>query len=137
MQSPLPDNFDNVVIPLRLRLTNNSQQMRVTSDTIPVTTKYFSEDGTLNANFYVQDFAMHLNGSTGSPFPLLTNPSSCAAGGFSTIFGDTQANKTAAAAGAVHRDRMRFGAVRADIRPDVHEAGCRFEHRCVRVDHRS
>ena len=36
----------------------------------------------------MQDFAMHINGAGGSPYPFLSNPSSCAASQFGATFGD-------------------------------------------------
>ena len=75
VQSPLPEDYDSVVIPLRLQLVNNSQYLRTFSDSIPITTKYFNEGPEpVDVNFYVKTFDLHLNGSAGSPFPLLTNP---------------------------------------------------------------
>ncbi|MBJ7353265.1 MAG: hypothetical protein JHC98_00430 [Thermoleophilaceae bacterium] len=85
--------FADVIIPLRMQLINNAQQMRVFSDSIPTVVGdiYDPEKFT---QFWVNDFKMHVAGSAGSPFPLLTNPSRCAPGEFSANFGDTEGNRT-------------------------------------------
>jgi hypothetical protein len=87
--------FADVIIPLHIQLNNNAQEMRVYSDTIPtlVGDMYDPEKFT---EFWVNEFTMNVNGSQGSPYPLLTNPSRCAAGNFSAVFGDTEGNKTPA-----------------------------------------
>lgn len=84
--------FSDVVIPLRIQTVNNVHQMRVFSDTIPTTT-YNTAEETFD-DFYVVDFDLHLNGSQGSPYPLLTNPTSCQPDAFATSFGDTELLKT-------------------------------------------
>lgn len=78
-------NYGDVVIPMRMQLVNNASQMRVFSDSIP--TQVYRTDEEVNYDYYVHWFKLHLNGSQGSPFPLLTNPSSCAAGVFATTIG--------------------------------------------------
>lgn len=88
--------FADVIIPLHIQLINNAQTMRVYSNTIPTVVGNIY-DPLEFTQFWVNDFKMHVNGSQGSPYPLLTNPSSCAAGQFSAVFGDTEANKTPAA----------------------------------------
>jgi hypothetical protein len=88
--------FMDVIIPLRIQLTNNAQTMRVFSDSIPTVVGDENEPGVFT-NFWVKEFDMHVDGSQGSPYPLLTNPSSCAAGQFSASFGDTEGTKTPAA----------------------------------------
>lgn len=85
--------FADVIIPLHIQLTNNAQEMRVYSDTIPTLVGNIN-DPTEFTEFWVNEFTMNVYGSQGSPFPLLTNPSSCAAGQFSAVFGDTELNKT-------------------------------------------
>jgi hypothetical protein len=90
--------YENVVIPLRLQLVDNSQYLRTFSDSIPISTPYHAGGIVYDANFYVNDFAMHLTGEAGSPFPLLTNPSSCAAGNWQVDLGDTEDNHVAATA---------------------------------------
>jgi hypothetical protein len=87
--------YADVIIPLRIQLTNNSQTMRVFSDTIPTNVGNIY-DPTLFIRYWLKDFKMHINGSAGSPFPLLTNPSSCAAGQFSNVTGGIAGAKTAA-----------------------------------------
>jgi hypothetical protein len=86
--------FADVIIPLRIQLINNSQQMRVFSDSIPTDVGDI-HDPTVFIRYWLKDFKMHINGSTGSPFPLLTNPSSCAAGQFSNVTGGIEGPKTA------------------------------------------
>jgi hypothetical protein len=88
-----PSPFADVIIPLHLELNNNAQEMRVYSDSIPTVIGNVFEPDTFT-NFWVHDFKMHVNGSQGSPFPLLTNPSRCAAGNFSASFGDTEGTRT-------------------------------------------
>lgn len=89
--------FADVIIPLHIQLINNSQTMRVYSNSIPTVVGNVN-DPTEFTQFWVNDFKMHINGSAGSPYPLLTNPSSCAAGQFSAVFGDTEGNRTPSAA---------------------------------------
>lgn len=87
--------FADTIIPLRMQLINNAQVMRVFSDSIPV--KVGDIDDPLKfTNFWVNEFKLHINGSAGSPYPLLTNPSRCAAGQFDAILGDTEGNKSPA-----------------------------------------
>jgi hypothetical protein len=88
--------FADVIIPLRIQLVNNSQQMRIFSDAIPTVVGDVG-DPTKFTNFWVNDFIMHVRGSQGSSYPLLTNPSSCAASEFTAVFGDKNGNKTPAA----------------------------------------
>lgn len=76
--------FGDVVIPMRLQLINNSGNMRVFSDTIPTQVEWIGQGF---YDFYVENFKMHLNGSQGSPFPLLTNSTTCANGQFSAVIG--------------------------------------------------
>lgn len=76
--------YADVVIPMRLQLVNNSGNMRVFSDSIPTEVERF-EYGMYD--YYVHNFKMHLNGSQGSPFPLLSNPTSCTSSQFSTVIG--------------------------------------------------
>jgi len=95
VNSPVPP-FADVIIPLRVQLTNNAQEMRIFSDSIPTVVGDINKPEKFT-NFWVNEFIMHVHGSEGSPYPLLTNPSSCAAGQFSATFGDTQGTKTAPA----------------------------------------
>lgn len=86
--------FADTIIPLRMQLINNAQTMRIFSDSIPtrVGDIYDPEKFT---NFWVNDFQMHINGSAGSPYPLLTNPTRCTpAGQFDGTFGDTTGQKS-------------------------------------------
>lgn len=85
--------FADVIIPLRLQLIDNVQRMRVFSEDIP-TVVGDVYDPSVFTNFWVNDFKMHINGSAGSPYPLLTNPSRCAAGEFTGSFGDTEGATT-------------------------------------------
>ena len=98
VHTALPEYYENVVIPLRLQLVNNSQYLRTFSDSIPVSTPYHVADEAYTANFFVKTFELHLDGSAGSPFPLLTNPSSCAAGNWDVDLGDTVDQHVAAPA---------------------------------------
>lgn len=85
--------FADVIIPLRMQLVNNAQQLRVFSDSIPTIVGDIYEPDKFT-QFWVNDFKMHVDGSAGSPFPLLTNPSRCAPGEFTANFGDTEFNRT-------------------------------------------
>lgn len=88
----------DVIVPLRLRLDNNSQQMRIINDGVtgpPIPTQAFTDDG-VGHDFFVTDFAIHLNGSQGSPYKLLTNPSQCVASTITQNLGSV-ANSAASA----------------------------------------
>jgi hypothetical protein len=89
-----PVGYSDVIIPLRIQLLNNSQNMRVFSDSIPTDVGKGVDYPGEFIKYWLIDFKMHINGSTGSPFPLLTNPSSCAASQFTGSFGDTEGTKT-------------------------------------------
>lgn len=88
--------FADVIIPLHIQLNNNAQEMRVYSDTIPTLVGNMFDPDEFT-EFWVNEFTMNVYGSQGSPYPLLTNPSSCTAGRFSAVFGDTEGNKTPSA----------------------------------------
>ncbi|MFT4049513.1 MAG: hypothetical protein QM648_06705 [Solirubrobacterales bacterium] len=86
--------YADVIIPLRIQLTNNSQVMRVFSDAIPTVVGDIYDPARF-IKYWLLDFKMHINGSAGSPFPLLTNPSRCSADQFAVQTGDIPGNKTA------------------------------------------
>lgn len=85
------DGFEDVVIPLRLQLLQNAAHLRVFSDSIP--TQVMQTDVGL-ADYFVENFKMHVDGSKGSPFPLLSNPTNCSAGNFSTVIGSLSGSQS-------------------------------------------
>ncbi|MGH2960040.1 MAG: hypothetical protein ACRDKE_10580, partial [Solirubrobacterales bacterium] len=92
VNSPV-SQFLDVIIPLRVQLVNNAQQMRIFTDSIP-TVVGDEDDPEKFTNFWVNEFVMHVDGASGSPVPLMTNPSRCAPGEFSATFGDIEGNST-------------------------------------------
>lgn len=88
--SPQVGALADVIIPMRVILSDNSQQMRIFSDVIPTTVHNIPAN--IDSQYWVTDFQMHINGSGGSPFPLMTNPSSCAAQQFTWTLGDKVGN---------------------------------------------
>jgi hypothetical protein len=92
-----PAGYSDVIIPLRIQLLNNSQNMRVFSDTIPTDVGKGADSPGEFIKYWLIDFKMHIEGSKGSAFPLLTNPSNCAADKFTASFGDTEGTATAPA----------------------------------------
>lgn len=85
--------FADTIIPLRMQLVDNVQTLRVFSDDIPTKVGDI-HDPTKFTNFWVNQFDMHVNGSAGDPYPLLTNPTRCNAGNYTADLGDNQGNKT-------------------------------------------